>query len=60
MSDKEKEIYILKFIYNVLTDDRNANRYAGTRVGDITTDKNIGLSDCINYIEHQFAKAVEE
>ena len=30
MDEKEKEKYILKFMYRILTDSRNQNRYCTT------------------------------
>lgn len=35
MNEKEKEKYILKFIYRILTDSRNQNRYCTTMFGNL-------------------------
>ena len=35
MDEKEKEKYILKFMYRILTDTRNQNRYCTTMFGNL-------------------------
>lgn len=39
MDEKEKEKYILKFIYKILTDSRNQNRYCTTMLENLDEDK---------------------
>lgn len=53
MDEKEKEKYILKFIYRILTDKRNQNRYCTTMFGNLDEDKVVRLGDCIKYLEDQ-------
>ena len=60
MDEKEKEKYILKFIYRILTDKRNQNRYCTTMFGNLDEDKVVRLGDCIKYLEDQYKKIVGE
>lgn len=60
MDEKEKEKYILKFIYRILTDKRNQNRYCTTMFGNLDEDKVVRLEDCIKYLEDQYKKIVGE
>ncbi len=60
MNEKEKEKYILKFMYMVLTDKRNQNRYSGTAMGNMEKNKMVRLSDCINYLEEKYEKLSEK
>lgn len=54
MDEKEKEKYILKFIYVILTDKRNQNRYLTTMFGNIEENKIVRLGDCISYLENRY------
>lgn len=56
----EKEKYVLKFIYMILTDKRNQNRYCTTMFGNLDEDKVVGLGDCINYLENKYQELVGE
>ena len=60
MNEKEKEIYILKFMYMVLTDKRNQNRYCSTIVGRMEENKTIRLADCTNYLEEKYKEISEK
>lgn len=60
MDEKEKEKYILKFIYRILTDKRNYNRYCTTMFGNLDEDKVVRLEDCIGYLEDKYTKLVGE
>ena len=60
MKKNEKEKYILSFIYKVLTDDRNQNRYCTTMVGNIDFTKFVRLGDCISYIENKYLELESE
>lgn len=60
MNEKEKEKYILKFIYRILTDNRNQNRYCTTMLGNLDEDKVVRLGDCINYLENKYQELVGE
>lgn len=58
MSEEEKEIKIISFIYRILTDKRNQNRYCSTMYGNIEEDKIIRLNDCIEYLEKKYKELV--
>ena len=60
MDEKEKEKYILKFIYRILTDSRNQNRYCSTRYGNLVEDKTVSLGDCISYLENKYLEIESE
>ena len=60
MNEKEKEKYILKFIYRILTDSRNQNRYCTTRYGNFVENKTISLGDCISYLENKYQELFGE
>lgn len=60
MNEKEKEKYILKFIYRILTDNRNQNRYCTTMLGNLDEDKVVRIGDCINYLENKYQELVGE
>lgn len=60
MNEKEKEKYILKFIYRILTDDRNQNRYCTTMFGDFIENKLVSLGDCTSYLENKYQELVGE
>lgn len=53
MNEKEKEKYILKFMYRILTDSRNQNRYCTTMFGNFVENKLVSLGDCISYLENK-------
>lgn len=53
MNEKEKEKYILKFMYRILTDSRNQNRYCTTMFGNFVENKLVSLEDCISYLENK-------
>lgn len=53
----EKEIDILKFIYIILTDNRNQNRYCTTVFGNLNKDRTIRLDDCLSYIENKLLES---
>ena len=60
IEETRKELRILNFIYRVLNDKRNTNRYWSTRVGNIDEyDKMITYSDCIKYIEEKYKNIVD-
>lgn len=48
--DNEKERLVLDFIFNILTSNTVLNRYEFTRYGNIMENKDIGITECINYI----------
>jgi hypothetical protein len=54
MDEKEKEKYILEFIYRILTDNRNQNRYCTTMLGKLGENKIVRLGDCISYLENKY------
>lgn len=54
MDEKEKEKYILEFIYRILTDDRNQNRYCTTMFGNFIENKLVSLGDCTSYLENKY------
>ena len=54
MNEKEKEKYIIKFIYRILTDNRNQNRYCTTSYGNLVENKIVSLGDCISYLENKY------
>ena len=54
MTEEEKELLILEFIYVIL--DRNTKRYGLTYYGNIVEKKTIRLNDCKEYI----ARKLEE
>ncbi len=58
MNEKEKEKYILKFIYKILTDDRNQNRYCTTMFGNFIENKLVSLGDCTSYLENKYQELV--
>lgn len=58
MSEEEKELLILKFIYLILNKSRN--RYSNTMFGNIPDNKIIYLTDCIKYIENKYNNLVED
>ena len=58
MDEKEKEKYILKFIYRILTDDRNQNRYCTTMFGNFIENKLVSLGDCTSYLENKYQELV--
>ena len=60
MNEKEKEKYILKFMYIILTDSRNQDRYCTTMFGNLNEDKVVRLGDCINYLKNKYQELVGE
>ncbi len=60
MNEKEKEKYILKFIYRILTDSRNQNRYCTTMFGNLDEDKVVSLGDCISYLGNKYQELFGE
>lgn len=58
MDKKEKEKLILRFIYKILSDNRNQNRYCTTMFGNLDEDKVVRLGDCINYLENKYQELV--
>lgn len=58
MSEEEKEIKIISFIYTILTDKSNQNRYCSTMYGNIEEGKIIRLNDCIEYLEKKYKELV--
>jgi hypothetical protein len=60
MDEKEKEKYILEFIYGILTDNRNQNRYCMTMFGNIDENKIVRLGDCISYLENKYKELFKE
>lgn len=60
MNEKEKEKYILKFMYRILTDSRNQNRYCTTMFGNLDEDKTVRLGDCIRYLENKYQELFGE
>ena len=59
MDENEKEKFILKFIYRILTDNRNQNRYCTTMFGNLDKNKIVRLGDCISYLENKYQKLLE-
>lgn len=55
----EKEKYVLKFIYMILTDKRNQNRYCSTVLGNMEENKIVGLGDCMEYLENKYQELVK-
>ncbi|MFR2207182.1 MAG: hypothetical protein ACLS59_06555 [Clostridia bacterium] len=60
MDEKEKEKYILKFMYRILTDSRNQNRYCTTMFGNFVENKLVSLGDCISYLENKYQELFGE
>lgn len=60
MDKKEKEKLILRFIYIILSDNRNQNRYCTTMFGNLDEDKVVRLGDCIYYLENKYQELVGE
>ena len=54
MDEKEKEKYILKFMYIMLRHIRNQNRYCTTMFGNLDENKIVRLGDCISYLENKY------
>lgn len=60
MDKKEKEKLILRFIYIILSDNRNQNRYCTTMFGNLDEDKVVRLGNCIHYLENKYQELVGE
>ena len=60
MDEKEKEKYILKFMYRILTDSRNQNRYCTTMFGNLNENKIVRLEDCISYLENKYQELLRK
>lgn len=60
MDEKEKEKYILKFMYRILTDSRNQNRYCTTMFENFVKNKLVSLGDCISYLENKYQELFGE
>ena len=60
MDEKEKEKYILKFIYRILIDKRNQNRFCTTMYGNLKEDKVVRLSDCTDYLANKYQELFGE
>jgi len=56
LNEKEKEKKILGFIYRILTDKRNQNRYFSAMYGDIIEGKIVRLGDCLKYLEDKLVE----
>ena len=60
MDEKEKEKYILKFMYRILTDSRNQNRYCTTMFANFVENKLVSLGDCISYLKNKYQELFGE
>lgn len=60
MDENEKEKYILKFMYRILTDSRNQNRYCTTMFGNFVENKLVSLGDCISYLKNKYQELFGE
>lgn len=60
MNEKEKEKYILNFIYTILNDKRNQNRYCTTIFGKLDENKFVRLADCISYLENKYKELLRK
>ena len=60
MDEKEKEKYILKFMYRILTDSRNQNKYCTTMFGNLNENKIVRLEDCISYLENKYQELLRK
>ena len=60
MEEKEKEKYILKFIYRILIDSRNQNRFCTTMFGNLDENKIVRLGDFISYLENKYQELFGE
>lgn len=60
MNEKEKEKYILNFIYTILNDKRNQNRYCTTMFGKLDENKFVRLADCISYLENNYKELLRK